>query len=91
MAAALRPKARVAVGWKAKAAVLSEQLAPDLTEKAAASIYDGVQMRRAPPGDPTPGNLQTSSPGGDTVNGGLRARWREEAQRAVGARPSPPT
>ena len=43
MAAALRPKARVAVGWKAKAAVLSEQLAPDLTENAAGSLYEAFR------------------------------------------------
>ena len=83
MAAALRPRARVAVGWKAKAAVLSERLAPDLTEDVAGSTFDRVQMRRAPAGAaPTSGALQTSPRDGDTVEGGFRARWRAEDGRA---------
>lgn len=87
MSAALRPRARVAVGWKAKAAVFGEAVAPDLTEHLAASAYDRVQMHGAQPAvPPVPGNLATPDPGGVTVDGGLRARWREEDRR----RPSAP-
>ena len=91
LSAALRPKARVAVGWKAQAAVLSEGLAPDLTEHAAAALYHRVQIQRAPAGaPPTSGSLQVSPPGGATEDGGLRARWRDEdRRRSPAAAPAP--
>ncbi len=93
MSAALRPRARVAVGWKAQAAVFGEGIAPDLTEHVAASVYDHVQLHGAQPAAaPGEGNLFTPDPRGVTVDGGLRARWREEDRRTPATpAPAPPT
>lgn len=92
MWAALHPRARVAVGWKAKSAVAGENLAPGLTEHMAAAVYDLVQIHGAqPPAPPTSGTLQTPMPGGVTEAGGLRARWRAEDHPAPDESvPAPP-
>ncbi len=92
MWAALHPRARVAVGWKAKSAVAGENLAPGATEHMAGVIYDKVQMHGVQPSAPaTSGSVHTPMSSGVTVDGGLRARWRTEDHPASkGVAPAPP-
>ncbi|TCZ58734.1 SDR family NAD(P)-dependent oxidoreductase [Roseicella aquatilis] len=85
---AVRPRKELAVGWKAKAAVLGDQLWPGLAEHVAGNVAHRVQMETAPPAPPTSGSLFTPVPGSTGVEGGARARMaREDAARRAGAAP----
>lgn len=82
--ASLYPSEEVPAGWKARAAIWSHHLAPDLTERVSANIAHTSQMENAPPGQaPTSGSLYRPMLTGTGVDGGVRARMeREDAQRA---------
>ena len=86
IASAVRPtRTEVPVGIKAHSAVLSEQWLPGLTERVTAAIYEDVQMRDAPAGvPPTTGNLYRPDPTAVGVEGGIKARMREEDRRKRG-------
>jgi len=79
----LHPSEEVPTGWKARGAIWSHHIAPDLTERVSANIAHKSQMENAPPGQaPTSGSLYQPMPGGTGVDGGVRARMeREDAAR----------
>ena len=86
--AGLRPRPVIAVGWKAKGAVLAHQLWPGVVEAASADVYHRKQLVM-PPADapPTSGALHAPSAVGGGVDGGARERWPAEdaaARRAPG-------
>ena len=82
--AALHPRVRVAVGWKAKAALAFDRLSPSAAQGFAGRWVDQVQMHQAPAGAPaTSGALYAPVSQGQGEAAGLTARWREEdRQRA---------
>lgn len=79
----VHPSEEVPTGWKARAAIWSHHLAPDLTEHMSANISHLSQMEHAPPVQPpTTGSLYQPMRGGTGVDGGVRARMeREDAER----------
>jgi short-subunit dehydrogenase len=81
--ASLHPSEEVPAGWKARAAIWSHHIAPDLTERVSANVAHTSQMEKAPPGQaPTPGSLYQPMQAGTGVDGGVRARMeREDAER----------
>lgn len=77
--AGLRPRPVIAVGARAKGAVLAHQWLPGLTETVAGGVYNRVQMEQAPGGvAPNSGTLHAPEAEGRTVDGGVRARWKAE-------------
>ena len=80
--AAAHPRKEVAVGWKAKGALVSHRLAPGVTEALAAAVVHDVQINDAAPGPPPhAGTLHRPMEGGRGVDGGVRARMAEEDRR----------
>jgi short-subunit dehydrogenase len=81
--ASVDPSEEVPAGWKARGAIWSHHIAPDLTERVSANIAHKSQMENAPAGQPpTKGSLYQPMPGGTGVDGGVRARMeREDAER----------
>jgi short-subunit dehydrogenase len=79
----LHPSEEVPTGWKARAAIWSHHLAPDLTEHVSGNISHTSQMEHAPAVQPsTTGSLYQPMQGGTGVDGGVRARMeREDAER----------
>jgi len=77
------PREEVPTGWKARGAIWSHRLTPDLAERIAANVAHKAQMEQAPPGvAPTSGSLHAPMQAGTGVDGGVRARMeREDAQR----------
>jgi short-subunit dehydrogenase len=84
--ASLHPSEEVPTGWKARGAIWSHHIAPDLTERVSADIAHRSQMENAPPGQPlTSGSLYQPVQSGTGVDGGVRQRMRrEDADRAKG-------
>jgi len=76
--AAIHPRKRVAVGWKAKGAITAHQLLPGLAEHVAGNVTHGVQIETAPPAPPTSGTLHRPMPEGTGVEGGVRERMKRE-------------
>lgn len=76
--AAIRPRKRIAVGWKAKGAVTAHQLVPGLTEHIAANVAHHAQIETAPPAPPTSGTLHQPMREGVGVSGGVRDRMKRE-------------
>jgi short-subunit dehydrogenase len=74
----LHPKEELAVGWKAKMAYVSHHLMPDLTERLSADISRKEQMEKGAETSPTKGTLYTPLESGTQVDGGVRARMRQE-------------
>jgi len=81
--ASLHPSEEVPTGWKARGAIWSHHVAPDLTERMSANIAHKSQMEKAPPTlPPTSGSLYQPMQAGTGVDGGVRARMeREDAAR----------
>jgi len=79
----LYPSEEVPTGWKARGAVWSHHIAPDLTERISANVVQKSQMESAPPTlAPTSGSVQQPMREGTGVDGGVRARMeREDAAR----------
>lgn len=66
--AALRPRPRVAPGWKAKSALLGDRLSPGLAEAMAGAAVDRAQRSAPPTGrPPTAGTLYAPMPAGRGV------------------------
>ena len=87
--AALRPRERVAVGWKAKVALAFHRLSPGATESLAGHWLDQVQMHQAPAGaSPSTGALYAPVSQGQGEAAGLQQRWRQEDKQK--ARTPPP-
>ncbi|CAA9519303.1 MAG: hypothetical protein AVDCRST_MAG39-2390 [uncultured Sphingomonadaceae bacterium] len=83
--ASLHPREELAVGWKAKGALRSHALFPDLTERIAGGIVHREQMKRGVPAVPTAGSLYDPNKAARGVEGGARARMKQEdeARREV--------
>lgn len=81
--ASVHPSEEVPAGWKARGAIWSHHIAPDLTERVSANIAHTSQMEHAPPGvAPTSGSLYQPMRSGTGVDGGVRARMdREDLER----------
>jgi short-subunit dehydrogenase len=81
--ASVHPSEEVPAGWKARSAIWSHHIAPDLTERVSANIAHTSQMEHAPPAQPpTSGSLYQPMQTGTGVEGGVRARMeREDAAR----------
>jgi len=76
--AAIHPRKRIAVGWKARGAITAYRLVPGLTEHIAGNIAHHVQIKTAPPAPPTSGTLHQPMREGTTVEGGVRERMKRE-------------
>jgi len=77
--ASLYPSEEVPTGWKARGAIWSHHIAPDLTERMSANIAHKSQMESAPPTlPPNSGSLYQPMPAGTGVDGGVRARMERE-------------
>jgi hypothetical protein len=77
VAACTDPKEEQPVGAKARTANLSHHLFPDLTERLSAKTADGESKK----GDELPataGSIFEPVAAGTTVDGGIRARMKEE-------------
>jgi short-subunit dehydrogenase len=84
--ASLHPSEEVPTGWKARGAIWSHHIAPDLTERMSANIAHKSQMENAPPTlPPNSGSLYQPMPAGTGVDGGVRSRMEREdaAQKAA--------
>ncbi|MBB6166143.1 short-subunit dehydrogenase [Rhizobium wenxiniae] len=77
--ACLHPKEEQPVGWKAKTSNISHHLMPDLTEKLSADIAK-KESDKASPRSPNQGAIHQPVQDGQ-VDGGIRARMREEDDR----------
>jgi short-subunit dehydrogenase len=87
--AALQPRVRVAVGWKAKTALAFHRLSPGAAEGLAGHWIDQVQMHQAPAGaPPSTGALYAPMSQGQEEAAGLQQRWREEDRRKAATPPS---
>ena len=78
----LHPSEEIPVGWKARSAVWSHWLAPDLTERFSADIAHDYQMEQAPPASRTTGALHQPIEMGREVSGGVRERMKREDEAA---------
>lgn len=76
--AAVKPRKRIAVGFKAKLALTGDRIAPGLAEHLGAEFIDHSQRDTAPPAPDTSGSLYRPLPEGTAVDGGVRARMRRE-------------
>ena len=80
----IHPQKELAIGWKAKGAVLGAQIWPGLADRVAADLVQHSQFDTAPPAPATDGSLFEPLPIGTAVEGGTRARMeREDAARAA--------
>lgn len=76
--ASLYPSEEVPAGWKARGAVWSHKIAPDLTERISANIAHAEQFEKSPPAPPTSGAVHQPNPAATGIDGGVRARMRQE-------------
>ena len=80
----IHPQKELAIGWKAKGAVLGSQIWPGLADHVAADFVQHSQFDTAPPAPTTEGSLFAPMSIGTAVEGGTRARMeREDAARAA--------
>jgi short-subunit dehydrogenase len=84
--ASLHPSEEVPTGWRARAAIWSHRIAPDLTERISADVAHTSQMEHAPQTQPpTEGSLYQPMPSGTGVDGGVTERMhKEDAARKNG-------
>jgi len=69
-----RPRAEIAVGWKAKASQASHRVSRRMTEAAVAAVYHREQMKQAPPAKNTAGALHDPGGEGGSIDGGNEER-----------------
>lgn len=74
----VHPQDTLPVGWKARGVYVMHHLMPGTTESIAADMEHKAQMEKAPPSASTDGALHQPLPGGTGVDGGNRARQRQE-------------
>jgi hypothetical protein len=77
VAACTDPKEQHPVGPKGRAANVSHQLFPDLTERLSANIVKS-EVEKAGPLPDTTGSIYQPMAEGTTVDGGIRARMKVE-------------
>lgn len=75
--ACLNPKEEQPVGWKATASNISHHVMPDLTERLSADVAQS-ESEKASPAPMTTGSIHEPIDDGLKVEGGLRARMRQE-------------
>jgi short-subunit dehydrogenase len=75
--ASLYPREEYPVGWKAAAAIAAHGILPDLTEEISANIHR-AELNKGSPVPPTSGSLHEPMEAGRGVEGGIRARMKEE-------------
>jgi short-subunit dehydrogenase len=87
--ASVHPSEEVPTGWKARSALWSHHILPDLTERISGDVVQKSQMEHAPKTlPPTSGSLYQPMPGGTGADGGVRERMhREDAARKEGNAP----
>ncbi|MDB5796948.1 MAG: dehydrogenase with different specificity (related to short-chain alcohol dehydrogenase)-like [Paucimonas sp.] len=78
IAASLRPREEVPVGWKGSLSVFGHRWTPDISEYSSASAYHRLQMEKAGPAPATSGNLHQPMQQGQGVDGGWRERMRAD-------------
>ncbi|MFC4726979.1 SDR family NAD(P)-dependent oxidoreductase [Coralloluteibacterium thermophilus] len=76
-----RPRKQISVGYKARLGVFAHAVAPGPTQRLAASVVHRVQIENAPPAEDGSGSLHVPMQEGTGVDGGVRARMREERRR----------
>ena len=77
VAATLRPRPEINVGYKSKLAVASHRISHRMTEALAGAINHKALIDDSPPAAPTAGSLYTPMRSGDDVSGGMRKRLAE--------------
>jgi short-subunit dehydrogenase len=77
VAATLRPRPEVNVGYKAKMAVASHRVSHRMTEALSRAVNHKVLMEDSPSAPATSGSLYEPMLSGDTIEGGLRQRLAE--------------
>lgn len=83
--AAIHPwRGEYPVGLRAEGAVLGAQLWPGLADRVGADVVRRAQFETAPPAPPTAGSLFEPMPAGTGVEGGIRARMRQEDRQHEG-------
>lgn len=75
--ACIHPEEEIPVGWKAHAAKISHNLFPDLTERMSANIT-GREIEKASAVAPNSGAIHQPMQNTTTVDGGIRARMKQE-------------
>ena len=73
----LHPREELPVGWKAQAASSAHHLFPDLTERISANIHR-AELAKGTPLPPTSGSVHQPIAEGRGVEGGVRARMKQE-------------
>lgn len=87
--ASLHPREEVPAGWKARGAIWSHKIAPDFTEHISANIAHAEQFDKAPAMPATSGSLHQPNPAASGIDGGVRARMRQEDEARKAGRPLP--
>jgi short-subunit dehydrogenase len=85
----LHPREELPVGWKAQAASSAHHLFPDLTERLSANIHR-AELAKGSPQPPTSGSVHQPMAEGRGVEGGIRARMKQEDAAADAPAPSRP-
>ena len=75
----LHPREELPVGWKAKMAETGHNLFPDLTERVSANIHR-AELQKGSATEPTSGSVHYPMTEGRGVEGGVRARMKQEDQ-----------
>jgi short-subunit dehydrogenase len=77
VAATVRPRPEINVGYKANAAIASHRIARRLTQNVTAAVLHKVTIEDSPPAAMTSGTLYEPMREGDTIDGGMRKRLAE--------------
>ncbi len=83
VAATVRPKPEVSVGYKAKMSVVSHRISNRVTERLVGNVNHKVLIEDSPPQQPTAGSLHEPMRSGDTIEGGMRERMAKGDLRKV--------
>jgi short-subunit dehydrogenase len=77
VAATMRPRPEINVGYKANAAAVASRISRRLTHNVTAAVLHKVTVEDSPPAPITAGSLYEPMREGDTVDGGMRKRLAE--------------
>jgi len=84
---AIHPTKQYAVGWRAKTALIGDQVWPGLAEHLGADVVHRAQVETAPPAPPTTGSLYEPTPSGTAIEGDARTRMDREDRQRLGQDP----
>lgn len=82
----LHPREELPVGWKAQASFSAHHIFPDMVERVSANIQR-AELEKGSPAPATPGSLHQPMQSGTTVDGGIRARMKQEDEARERAKP----